>query len=117
MTEIEKMLLLVQTYGLSHVCAKNEFVRNFEDLNDGSTETWITNLTFPYLDIYLQIDKNKGTNGWETSLQWRNIEVYFRGAKNQQLKFRNLFEYLQWASLHGIRLSNFIIFDFPNFCM
>ena len=85
-TEIEKMLSLVQTYGFSHVCANAEF-RNIDDVQstDGAY-----NFNYPYLDIFLYTNKSRNDR--------LNIELYFRGIKNQELKFQNLFEYLLWTS-------------------
>ena len=78
------MLMLINEYGLSHVCA-------FEDLqNIGiSRERTDTPLYFPYLDIYLP-DPSKSA-----------IEFYYRGARDRNFKFKNLFEYVLWTGLYG----------------
>lgn len=82
-TVIDTMLLLVNKYGLSHVCALEEFqnieVDKFKPLYNG--------YNFPYLDIYI--------SGYST------IEFYYRGSQFRKLKFKNLFEYLLWTALNG----------------
>ena len=94
-TEIEKMLSLVQTYGLSHVCANKEF----ENIDDWSRVAYLTvdhsepNFNFPYLDIYLS-QKNIYRDQFD-------IMFYLRGSKNIELKFQNLFEFMLFTSLHG----------------
>lgn len=72
------MLILVNKYGLSHVCASQEF-QNIE------VEMTAEPFNFPYLDIYL----------FETT-----IDFYYRGAKNRTIKFENLFEYLFSTALN-----------------
>ena len=72
--------MLVNKYGLSHVCALQEF-HNIEDPLHGLP------YNFPHLDIYLS-----GNSA---------IEFYFRGTKDRKLKFKNLFEYLLWAASNG----------------
>ena len=77
------MLILVNKYGLSHVCALQEF----KDIgtNDLSmTKVTLMPYNFPFLDIYLS-----NTSGFNSI-----IEFYYRGTKDQNLKFKNLFEYL-----------------------
>ena len=91
------MLLLVQEYGLSHVCANSEF-KNIEDFGSNSS---FLNLNYPYLDIYFKKSDVHG-NIYQTF----EIEFYFRGTKHQELKFENLLEYLLWTSLHGAVVLN-----------
>ena len=81
------MLLLVNNYGLSHVCALQEFKNIENELR------FTLPYNFPYLDIYLSTPSFNSSN--------TNIEFYYRGAKDQNLKFRNLFEYLFWTALNG----------------
>ena len=73
------MLMLVNEYGLSHVCALHEF----QNIGDPLYEPY----NFPYLDIYL--------SGNFT------IEFFYRGTKDRKLKFKNLFEYLLWTASNG----------------
>ena len=75
------MLLLVNKYGLSHVCAMREFQNIADPL------TILLPFNFPYLDIYL--------SGNST------IEFYYRGTKDRKLNFKNLFEYLLWTASNG----------------
>ena len=81
-TVIEKMLMLVNKYGLSHVCALPEF-QNIEK------QVFTLAYNFPYLDIYLPDHSNS------------RIEFYYRGAKDRNIKFKNLFEYLLWTADNG----------------
>ena len=76
------MLMLVNRFGLSHVCA----LAAFENIG---TQFLALPYNFPYLDIYL----SKGQN--------LTIEFYYRGAKDRNLKFKNLFEYLLWSASSG----------------
>ena len=71
------MLMLVNQYGLSHVCAEPEFQHN------GVRDDY----HFPYLDI--KVSSSRVRSSYE-------IEFYYRGALDRKLKFRNLFEYLLW---------------------
>ena len=77
------MLILVNEYGLSHVCALPEF-ENIEKLSGRQTKL---PYNFPYLDIYFPSNKT--------------IEFYYRGTKDRTLKFKNLLEYLIWTTLNG----------------
>ena len=89
LTVIEIMLSLVNTYGLSHICANREF-QNFEYLEDRKDEIKLENLyNFPYIDIYFSEE---------------HIEFYFRGTKERSLQFQNLFEYFLSTRNHGIGL-------------
>ena len=74
------MLILVNKYGLSHVCALPEF-KNI------GIQLLTKPYNFPYLDIYFPSDEA--------------IEFYYRGIKDRNLKFKNLFEYLVWTALNG----------------
>ena len=74
------MLILVNKYGSSHVCALPEFKNIGIHLLTNS-------YNFPYLDIYFP---SKDT-----------IEFYYRGTKDLNLKFKNLFEYLVLSALNG----------------
>ena len=74
------MLMLVNEYGLSHVCALREFQKIDESL-------FQLPYNFPYLDISLSGNLA--------------IEFYYRGTKDRKLKFKNLFEYLLWAASNG----------------
>ena len=80
---IEEMLMLINEYGLSHVCALHEF----QNIAPRLFETYPYN--FPYLDIYLS-DPYSPT-----------IEFYYRGAKDRNLQFKNLFEYLLSTASNG----------------
>ena len=80
------MLLLVNKYGLSHICALPEFE------NIGIVEASRLPFNFPYLDIYLSYDESRS---------YSNIEFFYRGAKDRKLELRNLFEYLLWTALNG----------------
>ena len=93
------MLLLVKKYGLSHVCALQEF----KDIGPNALWTisgpynklWsrpydiLMPYNFPFLDIYLS---NTSYNFGEQYIS--TIEFYYRGTKDQNLTFKNLFEYL-----------------------
>ena len=77
------MLMLVNKYGLSHVCALQVFQ------NIGIESIFEVPYNFPYLDIYL------------SDPSYVDIEFYYRGAKERNLKFRNLFEYLLSEASNG----------------
>ena len=74
--------MLVNKYGLSHVCALHE-------LENIGISLHIKPYNFPYLDIYLSKTQNL------------TIEFYYRGAKDRNLTFKNLFEYLLWSASNG----------------
>ena len=80
------MLILVNKYGLNHICALPEFQ------NIGSVQHNNLPYNFPYLDIYLSYDESRS---------YSNIEFYYRGAKDRKLQLRNLFEHLLWTALNG----------------
>ena len=82
------MLMLVNTFGLSHVCAFQEFQ------NIGEPFFQLLPYNFPYLDIYLPGRVGPGRAG-------PGIEFYSRGTKDRKLKFKNLFEYLLWTASNG----------------
>ena len=87
-TDIELMLMLVNHYGLSHVCAFDQF-ENIEVLNTAGEISRTFPYNFPYLDIYF------------SDLQYQAIEFFYRGARDRKFKFKNLFEYMLWNSLNG----------------
>ena len=89
MSEVEQMLILVKKYGLSHVCALQEFTDMPNALWSrpnpyGLRAKLMAESNFPFLDIYLS-----NTSGFNSI-----IEFYYRGTKDQNLTFKNLFEYL-----------------------
>ena len=88
------MLKLVKKYGLSHVCALEQFK------NIGTTSLNVKlPYNFPNLDIHLS-----GAIGLLTFAIERNvsaIKFYYRGANDRKLEFQNLFEYLLWAASNG----------------
>ena len=81
------MLILVKKYGLSHVCALQEFKAIGGDALLSLVKLMPYN--FPFLDIYLSNTSYK----WEGQYN-STIEFYYRGTKDQNLTFKNLFEYL-----------------------
>ena len=83
MSDVEEMLILVNKYGLSHVCALQEF----QDIGPSQIRTMPYN--FPFLDIYLSNTSHKRGEQYNST-----IEFYYRGTKDQNLTFKNLFEYL-----------------------
>ena len=99
------MLLLVQTYGLSHVCANTEF-ENIDDWSSANqTSFYDPTFNFPYLDIYL----SREIFSYFLDREQFHIKFYLRGTKDQELKFQNLFEFMLFTNLHGIGLINFLI--------
>ena len=86
------MLLLLNKYGLSHVCALQEF----QDIGPVSSDLSILNFimpyNFPFLDIYLS------DTPFNTKLA---IEFYYRGTRDKNLAFKNLFEYLLSTAVDG----------------
>ena len=86
--------MLVNKYGLSHVCALQEFQ------NIGKHSLSELPYNYPYLDIYLPITWNP--RPWISTYHLDpKIEFYYRGAKDRTLKFKNLFEYLLWTADNG----------------
>ena len=83
MSEVEEMLILVNKYGLSHVCALQEF----KDI--GLSQRRIMPYNFPFLDIYLSNTSYKWNEQYNST-----IEFYYRGTKDKNLTFKNLFKYL-----------------------
>ena len=86
------MLSLVNNYGLSHVCANQEF----ENVEIGRN----INYNFPYLDMYLK-EEYLSPSDWPdlTSTEFsirRSIEFFLRGTKDKDWEFQNLFEFLFW---------------------
>ena len=115
------MLSLVKTFGLSHVCARSEFENIGAFVSADNTKP---NFNFPYLDIYFYDERlfnqqdltsfpGKGFEIFSPfqieNHQEKSIKFYFRGAKDQELEFQNLFEYLLVTSLHGKGLTNFLL--------
>ena len=87
------MLSLVQTFGLSHVCAKKEF-ENIESL--------VASFNYPYLDIHVSLNHSEATDDYYSQFNGSyTIEFYLRGTKDQELRFQNLFEYLLSIDTHG----------------
>ena len=82
------MLMLVNQYGLSHVCAEPEFQFIGERLD----------YHFPYLDIKISYLRDEFLNGALNGTSPFQIEFYYRGALDRNFKFKNLFEYLLWLS-------------------
>ena len=91
------MLILVKKYGLSHVCALQEFKAI------GGNAVWnavmLMPYNFPFLDIYLsntsvRIQSEPSEPPEPQSEPNSIIEFYYRGTKDQNLTFKNLFEYL-----------------------
>ena len=83
-TDIEDMLMLVNQYGLSHVCAEPEFIGRREDYY------------FPYLDIKISYLRDEWVYATLNGTSPYEIEFYYRGALDRNFKFKNLFEYLLW---------------------
>ena len=95
---IDEMLVLINKYGLSHVCG-NQIFDNIEKTNNdifGRGEPF----SFPYLDAYLNFNRST----WEY-----NVEFYARGQKDHDINYRNIFEYLLSTTSHGQEL-NFLTF-------
>ena len=82
-TAIDDMIMLVNKYGMSHVCAKQELhARESYD--------------YPYLDIsWTYIFKS------DYGVFHKYIEFYFRGALDRNSSLTNLFEYLLLTSWNG----------------
>ena len=81
------MLMLVNKFGLSHVCALREFQNIGTVLYTPDYPFIYAPYNFPYLDIFLS--------------GYLRIEFYYRGTKDRKLKFKNLFEYLLWTTSNG----------------
>ena len=111
-TSIEKMLSLVNKYGLSHVCANREF-HNIEYWEDGKkgddNEEREVLYNFPYIDLHFSFVKDPPNQTWTDVVLFgpheSEIEFYFRGTKERSLKFQNLFEYFLSIAEHGIGLE------------
>ena len=103
-TIIEKMLSLVNKYGLSHVCANREF-QNIEYWGDGKDKHGRGLLfNFPYIDMHFSKEHIEGS----ASTRWAEeskFQFYFRGTKQRSLKFQNLFEYFLSIRNHGTGLK------------
>ena len=86
------MLLLLNEYGLSHVCGNDEF-QNLE-----SSKTVGSPYYYPYLDIQFEI--NAGNIDDPTF----SMKFLFRGYnEDNQMQFRNLFQYLVLAESNGFQ--------------
>ena len=88
------MLILVKKYGLSHVCALQEFTDMPNALWSrpnpyGLRAKLMAESNFPFLDIYLSNTSYKWAEQFNST-----IEFYYRGTKDKNLTFKNLFEYL-----------------------
>ena len=97
------MLLLINEYGLSHVCAKTEF-KNTEFDGDGKVRyNFIAPINFPYLDLQMLKNNINTTTYYDILQHKQTIEpmFYFRGAKEKTTKFNNLFEYILSTVPHG----------------
>ena len=101
---IDEMLVLINKYGLSHVCG-NQIFDNLEKTNianNGRGEPF----NFPYLDTYLSLN-------WST---WDyNVEFYARGQKDHEINYKNIFEYLLSTTSHGQELNFFTFYVFVIF--
>ena len=99
------MLLLVQIYGFTHVCAHREFEIEVDpSLKNQATDriSFMPYLNYPYLDIHIQRQRD---------IERIDIGFYFRGALDQEreAEFQNLFEYLLSRSFVGTGFPNFFI--------
>ena len=96
---IDEMLVLINKFGLSHVCGNQIFdnIEKTNSANHGRGEPF----NFPYLDTYLSFNRS----AWEY-----NVEFYLRGQKDHDINFRNIFEYLLSTTSHGQELNFFYIF-------
>ena len=95
LTMIDEMLLDINVYGLSHVCA-NEVFESFSKVDydhyfnfDSPTHN------FPNLDIH-------HTKIWKEEKFDHQVEFYFRGSKDYPTNYQNLFEYLVATEYNGL---------------
>ena len=90
------MLLLVNKYGLSHVCALEEF-QNLGIPSDRLP------YNFPNLDILfpLGLRSSPSDSCFDSCFNSAAIEFFYRGVHDRQLEFNNLFEYLLWTASNG----------------
>ena len=108
LTEIEKMLKVVQKYGFTHVCAYREFeIKLDPSIKNQPTEaeykaTWRPYLNYPYLDFYIKRRRD---------IERVDIEYYYRGTLDQEREpeFQNLFEYVLSRSVAGTGFRNSFI--------
>ena len=84
LSDIEEMLLNVNSYGLSHLCAFSIF--------EVAEEVPDLPFTYPFIDIYFEND---------TAKSQYNVEFNSRGFKYSKTIFNNLFEYLIITEQHG----------------
>ena len=99
-TDIELMLMLLNKYGLSHVCAFDEFENIGVPARSRRNRPNLPNdfpYNFPYLDIYFPDSRTSA------------IEFYYQGARDRRFKFKNLFEYMLWNSLNGQGLTRLLL--------
>ena len=87
LSDIEEILLNVNSYGLSHLCAFSIFELAEESMADLS-------FSYPFLDIYFKNDRANSKH---------DVEFYSRGFKYDKTSFNNLFEYLIFTEQHGFR--------------
>ena len=96
------MLLLLNTYGLSHVCGNDEF----QNLEDSSLIGYGEGYFYPYLDILFE---NKGYTRMlgeyaSNYVRKHSMKFLFRGYnEDDRIEFRNLFQYLVFAKSHGFQ--------------
>ena len=108
------MLVLVNEFGLSHLCAMQEFdfvgdradyyfqyldihVMNSLQFSQGLTNLATVIVVFKigiFVNFGLHVDYDHSNTGPE-------ILFYFRGALDGNFKFNNLFEYLLWTFRNG----------------
>ena len=83
-------------YGFSHVCALQEFqnIAAFQTAFEQHEIMYTLPYNFPSLDIYLY-------DASSYSGLYTKIEFYYRGTKDRNLKFKNLFEYLLSTAVNG----------------
>ena len=84
------MIMLVNKYGFSHVCA-------FPELKNIGDEMFRLPFNFPFLDIHLsyRMIRDRVYHPVPT------FEFYYRGAKDRNIKYRNIFEYLHSTTVDG----------------
>ena len=86
LSDIEEMLLNINSYGLSHLCSFSIF--ELVEIADLS-------FNYPFLDIYFKSD------GANSQYNLYSVEFYSRGFKYSKTIFNNLFEYLIMSEQHG----------------
>ena len=99
------MLLNVNSYGLSHLCAFSIFEVGEEPFADLSLE-------YQFLDLHFKNDRANSQYNVEHNVDYYvdyyeeyipeyNLEFYSRGFKYSKTIFNNLFEYLIMSEQHG----------------